>query len=638
MLSAVAIAGTAANAQRLSLYEEFTGENCGPCASTNPGLWTLMTGSGNPSKIMIIKYQVPIPSAGPIYNQYTTVAAARRTYYGVNSAPNGRIDGVVSSPSSASPGHPYYLTQSEINTAAGTSTPFGITTSYTYNATGDSITINVSITASSAFAPSGANLKLRTALIETMKFCSAPGSNGEKDFHNVVRDMYPDAAGTQLPNSWTASQTQNYTIKGKVKDFINKNDPDGIVVVWIQNDADKVIAQAAKATHAGVPTDVAITSCAAPTLNCASGATANVNSSVTIKNTGTTTLTSAKVFYKVDNGAYSATPASWSGTLAPGATTTVNLPAIAVAAGSHVIRDSVALPNGAADMNGGNNVQPMDVVIHNTTPNTLPISTGFENNGALPTGWTIFDKDGNGAKPSIAKATSGNIGHANSTWLLWFQFPYEASGETHYVILPQGNLPAGNKALDFWVAHALRTGASVDKLEVIYSTNCGSSWTTLWSKTGTDLATGATTPNNQAYSPAQADWKLWSVNVSSVPAGAMIAFRGIGASGQNMFVDDVNLRTGPAGVETFVANGEVSLFPNPAKESATLAFSLNKSSKIVINVTDAAGRTVATIADATLPQGEQKINIPTASLAGGLYNIAIQTEEGTITKRLTVVK
>lgn len=27
-----------AQSPRMSLYEEFTGENCGPCAGTNPGL------------------------------------------------------------------------------------------------------------------------------------------------------------------------------------------------------------------------------------------------------------------------------------------------------------------------------------------------------------------------------------------------------------------------------------------------------------------------------------------------------------------------------------------------------------------------------------------------------------------------
>jgi hypothetical protein len=204
--------------------------------------------------------------------------------------------------------------------------------------------------------------------------------------------------------------------------------------------------------------------------------------------------------------------------------------------------------------------------------------------------------------------------------------------------MPQGNLPAGAKAIDFWVAHALRTGAGVDKLEIIYSTNCGSSWNVLWSKTGTELATASPTPNANAYVPAQTDWKFWSVNATSIPAGAMIAFRGVGASGQNMFVDDVNLRAGAAGIDEIIANGEVSIYPNPAKESATLSFNLNKTGKVVVNVLDAAGRTVSVASDATMTKGEQKISISTANMAAGVYNINIQTEEGNVTKRLTVVK
>src|SRR3954468_20170729 len=54
--------GVFATAQtRMSLYEEFTGENCPPCAATNPGLNTLL--AANATKVIPIKWQVPIPSA-----------------------------------------------------------------------------------------------------------------------------------------------------------------------------------------------------------------------------------------------------------------------------------------------------------------------------------------------------------------------------------------------------------------------------------------------------------------------------------------------------------------------------------------------------------------------------------------------
>src|SRR5690606_4276773 len=85
--SAATLTAAAVNAQsRMALYEEFTGENCGPCATYNPNFEALLLSSGNAGKIILIKYQSPIPSAGPIYNQYKTVTNNRISYYGINSA------------------------------------------------------------------------------------------------------------------------------------------------------------------------------------------------------------------------------------------------------------------------------------------------------------------------------------------------------------------------------------------------------------------------------------------------------------------------------------------------------------------------------------------------------------------------
>jgi hypothetical protein len=305
-----------------------------------------------------------------------------------------------------------------------------------------------------------------------------------------------------------------------------------------------------------------------------------------------------------------------------------------------MIVDSVAMPNGSADINQGNNVTSTKVTVYNSTGNPLPITTGFENAGSLPTNWIIYDFDKNGNVPVMGYSTSSNIGHGNSKYVLWFRFPYEPSGETNYVIMPAGTLPTGAKSLEFWVAHALRTGAGVDKLEVVYSTNCGSTWNPVWSKTGTQLASAPTTANNAAYVPAnQSEWKPWAVDMTSVPAGAMIAFRGVGSSGQNMFVDDVNLHVGAAtGIENIIANSEVSLYPNPAIDKATLEFVQGKSSHVTISVIDAVGRTVATVADGTLNPGPQRFAIPTNNLAAGSYNVLVQTEAGTLTQRLSVIK
>src|SRR5690606_1529662 len=92
--------GFAASGQttRIALFEEFTGENCGPCAATNPALDALV--QANSTKIIMLKHQVPIPSAGPIYNEWPTDANTRRAYYGLNSAPSGKLNGADFGPAS----------------------------------------------------------------------------------------------------------------------------------------------------------------------------------------------------------------------------------------------------------------------------------------------------------------------------------------------------------------------------------------------------------------------------------------------------------------------------------------------------------------------------------------------------------
>lgn len=222
MLSAVALSAANVNAQsRLALYEEFTGENCGPCASSNPALDNLV--STNLTKVIKIQYQSPIPSAGPIYNAYKTITDARMKYYSVPFAPYGRLDGRVLGTTMSSPGHVNYLTQADINTDAGTAAKFSMTVSYVWSTYGDSATVTVNVTANSAYTVSGSlPLKLRIGIIQHLQYSTPPGTNGEKDFPNVVREMIPDALGTTMATTWTASQNQAYTIKGKVPTIVDR--------------------------------------------------------------------------------------------------------------------------------------------------------------------------------------------------------------------------------------------------------------------------------------------------------------------------------------------------------------------------------------------------------------------------------
>ena len=82
----------------------------------------------------------------------------------------------------------------------------------------------------------------------------------------------------------------------------------------------------------------------------------------------------------------------------------------------------------------------------------------------------------------------------------------------------------------------------------------------------------------------------------------------------------------------------ISVYPNPAKDEATLSFSLQAQSNVQIQIVDGLGRTLNTIANETMNEGAHSVVINTSDLASGVYNVMIHTAEGTYTHRLSVVK
>jgi len=260
MMATCAIASNAQ--QRLVLYEEFTGENCGPCAADNPGLETLM--AANTSKVVHVTYMEPVPTSGYFYLSDQADNDTRSQYYfssfqtliGANSwfTPSGLRDGVFPDGAlgySGGEGIISTFTQTDIDSEYNVASPFNIVATRVFNAAKDSVTITAKVTAVSAYS---GTLMLRCVWVKTMNFTAPPGNNGETHFENVVRKMFADQT---IPASWTVGMSNTYTFKGKISHldtFTNTTGVDSMGVVWIQNDANKRVAQVARANSA--PTGV----------------------------------------------------------------------------------------------------------------------------------------------------------------------------------------------------------------------------------------------------------------------------------------------------------------------------------------------------------------------------------------------
>ncbi len=624
-LMGAAMCAMAANAQtRMTLHEEFTGENCPPCASTNPTFWSLCDGGTNPTKLIHISYMVPIPTAGFYCNRTTAIYTSRDAYYAVPFAPYGRYDGNVPDPTAGDPGHPGYFVQADIDAEAARADSFTFSPlTSVWSSTYDSVITTVTITAGST-GWSGTTPKLRVALIQTNDFASSPGTNGETHFENVVQQMYPDVNGSAMPATWAAGESHTYTIAGRVPAYVDKSQSP-YMVVWLQDDGNKNIAQAGQTPILTIPYDVAIGN--QPSTNCVTGTSGSIAPSVKITNTAAATITSATIYYQVDGGTMMSQP--WTGSLATGATTDFTLPAVTVASGAHTIYDSIAVPNGLNDINTINNGATTVMLVQSTTASALPLTTDFES--ALPASWALFDANGNGENFKSASAPNHATGskavkHDN------YDYP---SGEANFIILPTPAIGA-HTLLTFWVAYA-QYSTENDMLEVVTSSDCGLNWTSIWSKSGSDLSTAAAITS--AFTPTATQWRQEGQDLSSVAAGSIVALRGTSDFGNNLYVDDIRVASVVAVNQVAApASSAVTIYPNPAKDNATLSFTLSGQTNVQVSVVDELGRTLSVVASEVMTAGAHTLNISTQSLATGVYNVLVHTDGGTNTQHLSVVK
>ncbi len=86
-----------------------------------------------------------------------------------------------------------------------------------------------------------------------------------------------------------------------------------------------------------------------------------ISPSLVFKNNGTLLITSLMYSYNLDGG--SATNGTWTGSLAPGATTTLALGNITTSNGAHTFNASCSSPNGGTDENLGNNTRSQSFVV-----------------------------------------------------------------------------------------------------------------------------------------------------------------------------------------------------------------------------------------------------------------------------------
>ena len=634
-----------AQTPRMSLYEEFTGETCPPCASANPPLNLLLASPTNTPKIVAIKWQVPIPSApSNTWSLYQTnkveidwrwksVANGGYGYIpAINSAPSGKIDGEAPTVFGAASAHPANLNNNVISTAQSFTSAFSISVSRAWDASCSSINLTVSIAATANFNAVGA-LKFRTVMVENIiDFPTAPGSNGEKHFEDVAIKSFPTLqSGISMASNWIVGQTQTFTLNCPIPSYTRKKEEIAFVG-FIQDDGNQRVAQAVRVQKSVLSND-AIALSAKVAATCSS----TISPIISVYNNGLNAITALTITPYLD-GAIAPTT-SWNGNIAPATSATISLNTISspTNTGAHTFSYNISAMNGT-DGNMTNNSTKVSYLVASDFQGS-PVSEDFALTNFPPVKWAAVNSN---SGPSWTRVTNAGGYNLSTQSTRYDFFNNKVIGDMDELFITPMNL-SGTAApvLSFDYAYAQRDANSNDKLEVMVSNNCGSSWTNVYSSSGYTLATALPMP--MAYLPDVNDisqWQTVTINLNGYnSASVLVKFVVTNDNGNNLYIDNVNLnQTQPVGLikETKLSN-QVSIFPNPTSGNATLkVFSLTsgKSKLILINTM---GQIVSS-KTIDLFSGNNNILIDTKEFSNGIYSVVLETATETVVKKISISK
>jgi len=368
-------------APRRVLIEEATNASCIPCAAQNPAFDALL--NQNREHIAVVKYHASWPGYDPMYNHNTTDNGARISYYGINSVPRGVMDGTYNN-------MPSTFTQALINQYVVVPSPYEIDMYHYLSEDQDTIYAIMRIKAAQDINEEG--LKAHIAVVENhIHFNSAPGSNGETDFYDVLKKLLPSRFGTAIPAIW---QTGDYLILMESWKLENVYDIDELDVIgFVQDNDSKQVRQSGTSNDAPFDAlfthDVSMIKVGNLTETNCMGYMAP---EITFANFGSEALTSVNIVCSVNGEQPIVYP--WTGNLGYLKTTKIQLPQLGFSLlNENELNVYLENPNGYADQYAKNDTLTVNFEAAMETPYQVNLMIKLDNNPDEIT-WEITDPEG----------------------------------------------------------------------------------------------------------------------------------------------------------------------------------------------------------------------------------------------------
>ena len=242
---------------RTTLLEGFTACTCGPCVQGNVNLKNVLTQNATVGgKYSLVKYQMNFPGNGDPY--YTLEVGARSGLYNINGVPWLHGDGQFNIFTTIFNNTQLLSLQNE---------PSFLEISGNFEVVEQAVNATIKLKPTIDLLEDG-NLKLFVAIVEK-KTVKNTGSNGEKEFTQVMKKFMPDANGIELGDlmanetitknlTWEFKGDYRLPQNGQVNNIINHEIEHSVenfdsleVIAWVQNIATKRIFNSCTAIEGG---------------------------------------------------------------------------------------------------------------------------------------------------------------------------------------------------------------------------------------------------------------------------------------------------------------------------------------------------------------------------------------------------
>lgn len=362
----------------------------------------------------------------------------------------------------------------------------------------------------------------------------------------------------------------------------------------------------------------------------------SVNVSVRLINYGSTTMTSASIDVKVDG--VTVKTINWTGSLTTYDNAIVSCGKVgAASAGTHTVTFVAKNPNGGTDAVAGNDSDDATFTLIPSTGGS-PVAEPFTVASYPPSGWTIT----NGGDPSYTwnrfTATQAD-GTSGGTQRI--QNYYISSGDVDDIQVKGSDISSlSTPTLTFDVAHQQYASGYNDNLKVYASTNCGATWSQIYTKSGATLASVTGYTGNVEFVPSAGNqWRHETISLSAFSGSSnlLLKFRGTSAYGNDVYVDNVNIANATA-IEELNNDFNFSVYPNPASSMINVGLSITEASNVRIYVRNNVGQIVQTVNNNTMPVGNHNIQVSLPDIENGVYFVQVVAGNSTSSKKVTVIK